>query len=373
MSSFNFGNFSGFNLPKIDYGSSGVWKGPSARPGTADQIKAPDLSGSASANTGLTSPTTPVAQPSEMSAGGNTRQQGLMAPAGPASPGATSIWGGGRGPVGGQAQMTRPTMPTNPAQQGMAQTADQATQQAAGQIPPMGREGMDEQAMPAWQQQWSQLWEQYNQAGEAAQQQTFMDEARAGRGMSAVNAMTGGSLGGAFAGGAGSVAVGGMQARLQAQQQHAQQGLELRMAYLDRLYADAEREDNQELTQWIENERNKTALDVAALQASGEADLETAQENANYEYQQDLYENDPDIMTNTEKKNYWSETLMRNGASEEQAGQIMDAFDQWTENMMQTALKQGPMSSAAKMLKDYEDDFLKWAKTFTPHLLTGGG
>ncbi len=64
--------------------------------------------------------------------------------------------------------------------------------------------------------------------------------------MSAMNAMGGRSMGGAFGAGAAQTAIGGMQARQQTRADWQKEGLELRMGYLDRLYQDAVREDNQE-------------------------------------------------------------------------------------------------------------------------------
>lgn len=108
---------------------------------------------------------------------------------------------------------------------------------------------------------------EYDDTKEGLYKQTYADEALAGRRMSEMNALSGGGMGGAFAGGAAQVALGGEQARLKAGQDFAKNRLELKMAYLDRMMKQAQYEGNIDLQKWVATEQDKTSLAVSQMQA----------------------------------------------------------------------------------------------------------
>lgn len=93
--------------------------------------------------------------------------------------------------------------------------------------------------------------------------QTYADEAGAGRRMAEMNAGMGRGVSGGFAGGMGQVALGGMQQRQDVMSQHEQQGLTMKAAYLDKLIKQAEASNDRELQEQLEAERNATQLAIA--------------------------------------------------------------------------------------------------------------
>lgn len=127
---------------------------------------------------------------------------------------------------------------------------------------------------------WGETQAQYEGALGDMLEGTYADEAAAGRRNAEMNALAGGGMGGAFAGGQAQVALGGMQQRLKARQDWAKRGLELKMTYLQHMLRQAEAEKDRDLQQWLQAEADKTALEIAGMQATqAELDREAQKES----------------------------------------------------------------------------------------------
>jgi hypothetical protein len=82
-----------------------------------------------------------------------------------------------------------------------------------------------------------------------------------------INAQMGNSVGGSFAVGLGAAQLGQQQAMTDARTKHQMQGLELRMAALDRFAQRADAEQNRELQKYIADQQNQTLMEIEALRA----------------------------------------------------------------------------------------------------------
>jgi hypothetical protein len=98
---------------------------------------------------------------------------------------------------------------------------------------------------------------------------TYADEALNARRNSEMNAAAGSGVGGAFAGGAAQVALGGMQQRTDVRNEHHKQNLQMKMTYLQRMMEQAERDKDRNLQAWLQTESDKTAMTVAQMEAQG--------------------------------------------------------------------------------------------------------
>jgi hypothetical protein len=136
--------------------------------------------------------------------------------------------------------------------------------EAGGELP------FNEAPGAGWGDEWQSVWEQHNAQLDDLMSQTYSEEARMGRGAAAMNAMSGRGVGGGYGGGQMQANIAGAQMRQQAKMDWMRQGLQLRQDYLNKLYTDAEREDNQEMMDWIQQMQDQSALDVAALNVAGE-------------------------------------------------------------------------------------------------------
>lgn len=114
---------------------------------------------------------------------------------------------------------------------------------------------------------WADMMAQHDAGLEGKLQGTFADEANAGRRMNEMNALGGGGMGGAFAGGLGQVVLGGDQQRINVRNEHNKQGLEMKMARLEQLIKQAEAGKDRDLERELRAEADKTALEIAAMGA----------------------------------------------------------------------------------------------------------
>jgi len=123
------------------------------------------------------------------------------------------------------------------------------------------------------QQDISSLWADILKDHDAGRQGLFnqanADEAGAARRNAEVNAISGGGVGGAFAGGNAQVAIGGMQARQKALQDFNKQGVELKMARLEQLIKQAEAKGDRDLSRELQAEADKTAMTLKGLDVQG--------------------------------------------------------------------------------------------------------
>ncbi len=113
--------------------------------------------------------------------------------------------------------------------------------------------------------EWSGIQDQHNAGLGGMLEGTYADEANAARRSSEMNAAMGGGVGGAFAGGQAQVALGGMQQRLGARNEHLKQGLEMKMSVLQRYLQQAEQEKDRDLQRWLQTEADKTAMELAEM------------------------------------------------------------------------------------------------------------
>lgn len=124
--------------------------------------------------------------------------------------------------------------------------------------------------------EWADIQKQHDAGLQGQLDSTYADESLAGRRMAEMNALGGGgSGGGAFAGGAAQVALGGMQQRLDVRNQHNKQGLEMKMAVLGRYMEQAERDKDRNLQAWLQDQSDKTALQIAGM-SYDQANADTA-------------------------------------------------------------------------------------------------
>lgn len=142
----------------------------------------------------------------------------------------------------------------------------------------------DEEPGTGWGDEWQNVWEQHNQSLDDLMSSTYSEEARMGRGAAAMSAMSGRSGGGGLQGGMTQANIAGAQMRQQARMGWMKQGLNLRLDYLGKLYADAQREDNQEMMAWVEDMRRQTDIDLAEIGAAGEQQAPTENEEAGNDY-----------------------------------------------------------------------------------------
>lgn len=120
---------------------------------------------------------------------------------------------------------------------------------------------------------WNQTQAQHEAGLQGMLEGTYADEAAAGRRNAEMNALSGGGMGGAFAGGQAQTAIGGMQARLKARNDHMKQGLQMKMTYLQHMLQQAEREKDRDLQEWLQTEADKTLIEIQGMQSSqAEAD-----------------------------------------------------------------------------------------------------
>lgn len=105
------------------------------------------------------------------------------------------------------------------------------------------------------------------------------DTSRMGRRMANINAMSGGSVGGAFVGGQMQAGLEGAQMKRHALNDHQNRSLKIKMTYLDILLKQAEAQNDREMRLQIENAMRETELKIATMeQGSTAAELE-AQSN----------------------------------------------------------------------------------------------
>ena len=117
--------------------------------------------------------------------------------------------------------------------------------------------GYDEQASDMW----SNLLAGYDASLGGKMQQTYADEAGAGRKADAMNAMLGrGVAGGGYQAGQAQVALGGMAQRQDTLNQHTRQGLQMKMTYLESLIRRAEAGKDRALQEKLQAEADKTLL-----------------------------------------------------------------------------------------------------------------
>jgi hypothetical protein len=117
---------------------------------------------------------------------------------------------------------------------------------------------------------WSQMMADHEAGLQGQLQGTYADEANAGRRMAEMNAMGGGRMGGAFAGGMAQTAIGGEQARLKARNDHLKQGLEMKMARLQQLIKQAEANRDRNLQRELQAEADKTQMAIAGQYAGSD-------------------------------------------------------------------------------------------------------
>ncbi len=131
------------------------------------------------------------------------------------------------------------------------------------------REGSGEEGPIDYQQRFDDLWGEIQGQHEAGLsgilEGTYADEANASRRANEMNALSGGGMGGAFAGGQAQVALGGMQQRQQARNEHLKQGLQMKMTVLQRYLDQAENEKDRDLQEWLQTEADKTAMELAQM------------------------------------------------------------------------------------------------------------
>jgi hypothetical protein len=133
-----------------------------------------------------------------------------------------------------------------------------------------------EEAGPNWDDIYGEMMSDHAGTLDELMQQTYADESRAGRRAAEMNAAMGrGVSGGGFASGQAQVAMGGMNARQQAKLQHAQKGIELKMAYLDRLYQQAEKDKDRALQRELQEKMDAAMKDSAYISAVLGADADT--------------------------------------------------------------------------------------------------
>lgn len=114
---------------------------------------------------------------------------------------------------------------------------------------------------------WSGMMADHDAGLEGKLQGTYADEALNQRRMSEMNALEGGGVGGAFAGGTAQVALGGQQNRLKARNDHLKQGLEMKMARLQQLIKQAEANKDRNLMRELQAEADKTQMAIAGMHA----------------------------------------------------------------------------------------------------------
>lgn len=117
---------------------------------------------------------------------------------------------------------------------------------------------------------WASMMADHEAGLEGKLQGTYADEALSGRRMAEMNALGGGGVGGAFAGGAGQVALGGMQQRLKTRNDHTKQGLEMKMARLTQLIKQAEAGKDRNLQRELQAEMDKTQMAIAGMHAGSD-------------------------------------------------------------------------------------------------------
>ena len=110
---------------------------------------------------------------------------------------------------------------------------------------------------------WTDLLANYDQSLGGKMEQTYADEARAGRMTEERNAMLGRSIsGGGAAAGQAQVALGGMAQRQDVLNKHTQQGLQMKLTYLESLIKRAEAQKDRKLRDKLDAEYNKTLLEL---------------------------------------------------------------------------------------------------------------
>ena len=107
--------------------------------------------------------------------------------------------------------------------------------------------------------------------------QSYADEARAMRSAANATARLGSGASGALGAAAAQTQLGGMQQRQQALQEYQKQGLELKMAGLDRAFKQAQLAGDRNAQMRIQDEMNRAAMDMTYIDAMLGADVATLQ------------------------------------------------------------------------------------------------
>lgn len=141
-----------------------------------------------------------------------------------------------------------------------------------------GSSGNGSSNVPGYEEDASKMWSGMMADNDAslagALKGTYADEALSGRRMNEMNALGGGGMGGAFAGGLAQTAIGGEQARLKAKNDNLKQGLELKMARLQQLIRQAEAGKDRNLQRELQAEADKTQLAIAGMATGGQQQVE---------------------------------------------------------------------------------------------------
>lgn len=159
-----------------------------------------------------------------------------------------------------------------------------------------------------FQAQWGQMQQDWDAGLQGELEGTMADEARAGRMNSEMNAASGGGMGGAFAGGQAQVALGGMQQRLQARNQHLKQGMEMKMTVLQNYIKQAMQDKDIALQKWLQTEADNTAMALAQANAeAGQANTDSQMAAMGFETDEQK-QNAVDEMNSGDQSNWWNAT-----------------------------------------------------------------
>lgn len=123
--------------------------------------------------------------------------------------------------------------------------------------------------MDDWQQQWSDIYADYEKSLPEQFRQADLAAASQGRRQNELNAIMGGTggIGGMYGSTMAQMGLTGQNLRMQAQAEHDKRGLEMKLGWLDQQIKLAEAQNNRDLAAQLQAEQNKTQLAIAQAEA----------------------------------------------------------------------------------------------------------